>query len=437
MKPLLLLTLLLTLQIKLTFSQSFNPLLAEKLQYTLDSFQTANNIKGISACVILPASGSWKGVSGNSHAGTPITTDMEFGIASNTKLFTGVLLLKLAEHGIINLDDSLHEYLPTLNHVDSTITIRQLLNQTSGLADVNDIVGYADSVLSNPNHIYTPIEVVTWIGEPLFTPGSDWNYSNTNYILAGMIAESATGQSYAQLLRDSIFTPLSMDSTFLDVYDSILFTRAHPWQNSTDNSATPRKALNSVAWAAGALYSTAGEMAHWYHSLFNGPFLNGSSINELSSFVGSGNYSVGLFESSILGRTVWHHGGSIWGGYNSSMMYDTATSAVICVLINQNPSQAVIIARKLLSDIIGDPLAIEPEILQNHTALLYPNPSNGLVQIDESQQEIEHIRIINISGETVLETQATRFSMIHLPNGLYLVEVSSKGHIKHYRMLKQ
>jgi hypothetical protein len=68
---------------------------------------------------------------------------------------------------------------------------------------------------------------------------------------------------------------------------------------------------------------------------------------------------------------------------------------------------------------------------------LYPNPSNGLVQIDEPQQEIEHIRIINISGETVLETQATRFSIIHLPNGLYLIEVSSKGHMKHYRMLKQ
>ena len=185
-------------------AQTFDPVLANKLQNKIDSIRTANNLKGISACVIYPGVGTWKGVTGISHAGFPITSDMEFGIGSNTKLFTGVLLLKLTENNIINLNDSLHQYLPAFNNVNPNITIRQLLNHTSGLADVNNVVGYADSILTNPNRIFTPTEVMSWVGTPLFAAGTSWNYCNTNYILAGMVAESATGQSFGQLLRDSI-----------------------------------------------------------------------------------------------------------------------------------------------------------------------------------------------------------------------------------------
>ena len=110
-------------------SQTFDPVLASELQNKIDSIRIANNIKGISVSVVYPGMGTWNGVSGVSHIGTPITSDMLFGIASNTKLFTGVLLLKLAESNFISLDDSLYEYLPTFNNIDSTITIRQLLFQ--------------------------------------------------------------------------------------------------------------------------------------------------------------------------------------------------------------------------------------------------------------------------------------------------------------------
>ena len=93
---------------------------------------------------ITPKWGSLQGVSGISQSGTPIGPDMQFGIASNTKLFTGVLMLKLAENNLISLEDSLHEYLPAYNNIDSNITIRQLLNHTSGLDDVSAVPGYPD-----------------------------------------------------------------------------------------------------------------------------------------------------------------------------------------------------------------------------------------------------------------------------------------------------
>ena len=367
----------------------------------------------------------WKGIAGDSYSGFPITSGMEFGIASNTKLFTGVIVLKLSENNIINLDDSLHEWLPTFANVDSNITIRQLLNHTSGLADVNDVVGYPDSILLNPNRIYTPAEVMTWVGTPLFPAGTSWSYSNTNYLLAGMIAESATGQSFGQLLHDSILTPFQLDSTFLDVYDSVTVATAHPWQGGTDNISIPRIALNSAAWTAGGMYSTSGEMAQWYQALMSGQVLNTNSFNEMTTFVGSGNYGVGLAETNISGRIVWQHGGTIWGGYNSSMLYDTTLHVVICVLINQNPSQAFMVARQLLLTIVNNPVGINEFSFALENISIYPNPATGTVHLQTDNEKIKGIKLYNSNGQFVQEYFTNDFSVANLPGGIYFIRVET------------
>jgi D-alanyl-D-alanine carboxypeptidase len=418
-------------------AQTFDPVLANKLQNKIDSIRTANNLKGISACVIYPVVGTWKGVTGISHAGFPITSDMEFGIGSNTKLFTGVLLLKLAENNIISLNDSLHQYLPSFNNVNQNITIRQLLNHTSGLADVINVVGYTDSILTNPNRIFTPTEVMSWVGTPLFAAGTSWNYCNTNYLLAGMVAESATGQSFGQLLRDSILFPLQLDSTFLGVYDSVLYTLAHPWQGGVDKFSTPRKALNSVAWSAGAMYSTSGEMANWYHSLMNGQVINQNSFNELSTFVGSGNYGIGLYSTNVLGRTVWQHGGTIWGGYNSSMVYDTATGIIICVLINQLPAQAFQVSIQLLSTLINNPIGLDESTIPDKLITLYPNPTNGLVRIEIPNQTIQNIKVYDLQGQLIKETIENQFDLSNVSNGMYFIKVQTKQGFYSSKLIKQ
>lgn len=426
--------------LSLTFivnAQTFDPVLASELQNKIDSIRTANNLKGISASVIYPGMGTWKGVTGVSHAGTPITSDMLFGIASNTKLFTGVLLLKLAENNIIQLDDSLHEYLPTFNNIDSNITIRQLLNHTSGLDDVTSVPGYPDSMLTNPNRIFTTNELMTWAGPPLFPAGTSWNYSNTNYLLSGMIAESATGQSYSQLLRDSILTPLQLDSTFLDVYETILYPVAHPWQAGVNNNSIPRTSVNSAAWAAGALYSTSGEMVQWYSALMNGQVLNSNSFNELTTFVGSGNYGMGISQATVIGRTVWTHGGTIWGGYNSSMMYDPATGIIICVLINQLPAQAFHVSTQLLSTLINNPVGLNENTIPEKLITLYPNPTNGLVHIDIPYQTILNIKVYTLQGQIIKETTESQFDLSNYSNGTYFIKAQTEKGFYSYKLIKQ
>ncbi|HPD53342.1 MAG TPA: serine hydrolase domain-containing protein, partial [Bacteroidia bacterium] len=117
-------------------AQTFNANLAAMLQDSLDYYVNAiPNIKGMSAGVYLPGQGYWQGQSGDSYAGQPITADMEFGIASNTKLFVSATMLKLAEDGLLSLDDSVSAWLPAHPYIDPAISIRQLLNHTSGVSD--------------------------------------------------------------------------------------------------------------------------------------------------------------------------------------------------------------------------------------------------------------------------------------------------------------
>ncbi len=318
-------------------AQNFNANLAAKLQQTLDTQLAAfPDTKGVSASVYYPGQGIWKGTSGISYAGHPITSDMEFGIASNTKLFTAVAVMKLVENNILNLSDQLHEWLPKYNNVDSSVTIRQLLNHTSGIADVFTNASMA-FIAANPAHQFTTAEVMAYVGPKLFNKGTGYGYSNTNYVLAGMIIESATGQSVSTIIRDSILTPLQLDSTFYDGQETVLGTIAHPWQNGVDGINISRTALNTLGRSSGSMYSTAGEMAQWYQALLSGQVVSANSLTEITTFLSPGNYGFAFLKMSLFGRTVWGHGG-VNTGYKSRMFYDPEMKATVCGLSNSNQS---------------------------------------------------------------------------------------------------
>jgi D-alanyl-D-alanine carboxypeptidase len=334
-------TILLFLAVHSANAQSFNSNLATKLQQRLDSLVTmfSDNTKGISASVYCPGQGIWKGVSGMSYSGHPLTTDMEFGIASNSKLFTAVTFLRLAEDNIISLNDPLSKWIPSYTNVNPAITIRQLLNHTSGVSDPFFTTGLLDTIQKYPTHVYTPTEILTWLGPQAYSPGTGYNYSNINYVLAGMVAKSATGYNISKLIRDYILTPLQLDSTFFDIEESETGTLAHRWAGkpAVDLHNTSRISLNTAGGPAGSIFSTAGDIVKWYHALMSHQVLNASSFSELTTFVtigGKGNYGLGLQRSiSNYGTTVWGHGGSTIG-YKSLVIYDPAMQTTVCCLAN-------------------------------------------------------------------------------------------------------
>lgn len=327
-------------------AQTFNAGLAAMLQDTLNTYFTAfNNIKGMTASVYLPGQGIWQGKMGLSYTGQSITQDMAFGVASNTKLFVAVTMLKLAESNKISLDDPLYKWLPAYTNVDPNITIRQLLNHTSGISDPLFVSPWMDTIIANPTRVFTPVTVLSWLGAPNFAKGSGWGYSNVNYILAGKVAQSATGFHISRLIRDSILTPLNLDSTFYDVEEPVTGTLAHRWWNGgsgsiSDYSGVSRVGLNTAGGAAGSIFSTSSEMVQWYNALFSGQILNATSMAALKNFVATPNpaqqYSLGLFRETTLGLTYWGHGGDTWG-YKSKLMYDSSMGVVVSGLSNSYP----------------------------------------------------------------------------------------------------
>ena len=320
----------------------FNASLATLLQDTLNTYTAMiPNIEGLSVAVNVPGQGIWTGTTGISYTGKPITADMRMGIASNTKLFVSTIMLKLAENKIISLDDSVKKWLPTYANVNPNIKIRQLLNHTSGLPDPIFVSPWMDTVKKYPARVFTPVEVVGWLGAPLAAPGVTFNYSNVNYILAGMIAKAATGYHISRLIRDSILTPLNMDSTFYDVEELATGTLAHRWWNTIDYNDTSRVGLNTAGGCAGSMFSTASEMVQWYVALFDKKIINQASLNEITNFLPTGtagyDYGLGFSRQVTQGYTYWGHGGDTWG-YKSKTIYDSCLHVAVGGYSNSFPS---------------------------------------------------------------------------------------------------
>jgi CubicO group peptidase (beta-lactamase class C family) len=223
-----------------------------------------------------------------------------------------------------------------------------LLTHSSGFKDINKIEGYKDSILQNPTRILKPEELLYWVQKPEFEPGKGWNYSNTNYILLGMILEKASGKSYADYLKENILDSLKLKDSYYPIYQEITKEIAQPWQNKKNISAISRNSLHSTSGPAGAIYSTASDMADWYLALFSNKVLSEESMKELRNFQGPNNYSMGLSNQQLGKFSVWGHTGSI-RGYQSCFLYEPTSGIIVCVLCNSNPSPAARVAAALLN----------------------------------------------------------------------------------------
>ncbi|MDO8367500.1 MAG: serine hydrolase [Saprospiraceae bacterium] len=196
-------------------------------QSVMDKY-TANGLPGISA-LIRDEDGVWVGASGKADIGknvdmSPCTVSKA---ASLTKTFIAALALKLVEEGKFGLDDPLTQWLPEKplsNLKNANIsTVRQLLNHTTGIADVIEDEGFYLAVLNDPARKWTPEDLLEFVygDDPVFAPGGGVSYSNTNFLLLAMVINRATGQDHSQLLREKVLVPLALDQSFYYWHDDL------------------------------------------------------------------------------------------------------------------------------------------------------------------------------------------------------------------------
>jgi CubicO group peptidase (beta-lactamase class C family) len=314
-------------------AQTFDPTWAGRFQTVLDSIVNAKKIKGASAAVFVPGQGIWTGVSGISTPGVPITPDMRFGIASNTKLFIAVLILKLQEQGILSLEDQLDKWIPSYPNIDSTATIRQVLSHQAGFYDfIEDNPNWNNQVLGNPEHIWTTEETLSKTGKPGFPPGKGWKYSSTGYILIGKVIEAATGKTWVENMHELILTPLELNETFIYPEEEPNGLVAMEWNGESVMANTPIKSEYSMFNAAGAMFSTSKDMVKWYNELFSGNVLSDASMKYLTDFDPVELYSLGLIAFNIAHPYYMHVGISI--GYKDIICYNAYTKSIVCLFTN-------------------------------------------------------------------------------------------------------
>ncbi|MCX5390727.1 serine hydrolase [Streptomyces sp. NBC_00094] len=266
-----------------------------------------------------------------------------YRVGSITKTFVATVLLQLQAEGRLDLDDPVEKWLPGVvrgnGHDGRKTTVRQLLNHTSGIYSVTSDPGFQEKVfgpgfLEHRYDRWTPEQLVAiaMTHAPDFAPGTDWNYSNTNYVLAGMVIEKVTGRPYGKAVENRIIKPLKLRATSVPGTDVTMPKPSSPaWSKLY---ADPNAQIHDVsrlsptlAYAAGEMISDSGDLQTFYRALLKGRLLPKAELTEMTTTVpispdlpGAG-YGLGLMKQKLsCGEEIWGHGGGIHGSSSDAQV---------------------------------------------------------------------------------------------------------------------
>lgn len=281
------------------------------------------------------------------------TGTTRFRIGSMTKPFTAIAILQLAEQGKLSLDDPLSKHYPAAPTEWADVTIRQLLTHTSGVPDFLSVAAFHQA---GPGRPHTPEELVRYVRElPLdFVPGEGWRYSNTGFILLGMVIERASGQTYGDYLTDYIFTPTGMTASGYETANAIIPESASGYVGTAEGWLNAPFLDPSNAYAAGAVYSTVGDLLKWDAALTAGDLL--SSTSQVAMFADHHNhYGLGWQIDRKWDRIRQMHGGATPGFQSSFQRYPEAGVTVVALSNSEWGA-----AEKLATDLAGLCLGEQP-----------------------------------------------------------------------------
>ena len=296
---------------------------------------------------------------------TPVTRQTSFAIASVSKTFTAALILALAEDGIVDLDAPVRQYLPALKKISVKVKVRHLLDHTSGLRDFFFHPSIDHLLLSRPDRRWSSAQALKYVGKPYAEPGKSWHYSNTNYLLLGMIAEVAGRKPLADQVRIRFLEPLGLDHTWYEPQDKAPADVAHGYRFTSTSTAAPAIDLSdgtplvpftsvvTAAGGAGGFASTARDLAHWAQALYGGRILRPEFLASMvdpsttKALKSSIPYGYGTQVIDIDGvRTLGHSGRLL--GFRSAMRYLPDQGISIAVVTNQSRTDPATIVRALL-----------------------------------------------------------------------------------------
>lgn len=310
---------------------------------------------GVSTAIVIPDEGCWQGTAGFSYDDRPMTENMVFNIASVGKNFLAVLILQLAEEKRLSLEDTIGRWLPEYRNIDHGITIRQLLNHTSGLSDW---VSHPGSPYMIPfdsikfSKWWRWDEIMKMVDNPLSPPAKNWHYSTANYNILGKIVQEITGNSAGQEVINRFITPENLNNIYL--CDSIFsppdkFEVAHGWFDINGDGIPediydrPRSWIISLSPLM--MFANAMDLARWSAALYGDGIIDPETRQEMLDFhhptpgeppvTGYGLGTAEFAHPSIKSLRAYGHLGYHYG-YMTAMMYFPESKASMAVMINSN-----------------------------------------------------------------------------------------------------
>jgi CubicO group peptidase (beta-lactamase class C family) len=351
----------------------------------------------------------------------PADAETMFRIGSITKQFTAALVMRKVEAGELSLDDPLTKFFPDWPAPGEDVTIRHLLNHTSGIRSYTGIEGFMES----PQVDRTNDEMLAvFRDEPWdFAPGEQWSYNNSGYYLLGVILEQIDGRPWSEQV-DALAQELGLDRTRVDSNRAVLRNRAQGYAWEDGSFTNDRFIAPSVPGAAGAMLSTAGDLVRWSEMLASGEVVSEASYEQMlvPASIGDGEthtYGFGLMVGPLDDEPAVAHGGGIFGFNSFLARFPTHDDLTIAVISNSPALNSNGVALRILRAAIGkEAPEAEPLDADVMTAV------QGTYRVDAVNLEISVFE-----REGALFTRAGEqpaFALIHEGGGVFRLDVPQR-----------
>ncbi len=324
------------------------------LQQVLDQARKRIPTPGISVAIRTTDGRVWLGTSGARQLSPrkPVTSDTVFSIASITKTFVTAVVLQLVDEGTLSLSDRLSTFVPDFPRA-KRITIRMLLQHRSGIFNYFESAAYGRAAFRDPDRQWTTDEILGFVESPYCDPGDCFHYSNTNFVLLGEVVEQVTGKSVSSAVRQRLLDPLGLTRTSWQPDEATPSNGAHGhlWGGGStfyDQSGSgrwlPNLSAASIAGSAGAMVSSASDLARWTMALYGSDAVLPDAMRDaMMDFRPKDKYGLGTRMRIFNGRRAFGHGGSL-RGYEDQVWYFPREGVSIALLSNRglyNPDKTV------------------------------------------------------------------------------------------------
>lgn len=369
--------------------------------------------------------------------GIPMNKNMVFSIASITKQFTAIAVLKLVQEGKLSLDDHLGKFFDNFPESKKDITIHHLLSHTSGIENLMaKPFWYNDINLWRVDFSVDSLINLTINDSPLFDSGDEFHYGNTNYYFLGKIIELVSGKNYAEFIKENLLENIGLTNTYVGEYQSIIKDRAKGYKNINGNFYHADYMSYTQAYSAGEIRSTTEDLFKWYNAVFDHNIIESDLLKKVIQSVKLNDgrytgYGYGYFVTPISGVTTYNHGGMM-PGYFVNSIYEPKSDLCVIVFSNWEYSPAVKLGFQVASKLINS--LHHKELSQNQKEIIGKYESNGNKLTIVSENNSLFIQYENGQKEKIYNWGPSQYFFGEIVPGIIIFEEGNDGSVNRMKI---